>query len=323
MEIILVTGSSGFLGSKVVELGIKGNLKVIGIDLKPPTFDHGMNFQFIQMDVNEIDSINAEDLSFIVHTASSLPYGNSTSAFEQNNIEAAKKISEFAKAKNAFLVEIGSSSVYGKPKTIPVSIKTEVSPLDSYARSKLQAEKEIQKILPPDSYAIIRPRTILGNGRTGIFTIFFNLILRALPIPLPNNGNQVIQFVHVQDLSNLSLYIGRRKISGIWPAASPDPRRLRDYLLNLADVYQLRINYLPINPAVFEKVGGLLHQLKLTKFTPWHFGAFPYDNYVTAEWKPEGFDYSYSCQQAFNETFEACAVINRPTLRKFRLGKKI
>jgi nucleoside-diphosphate-sugar epimerase len=54
MERILVTGSSGFLGSKVVELAIKGNLKVIGIDLKPPTFDHGMNFQFIQMDVISI-----------------------------------------------------------------------------------------------------------------------------------------------------------------------------------------------------------------------------------------------------------------------------
>jgi nucleoside-diphosphate-sugar epimerase len=323
MESILVTGSSGFLGSRVVELALQENLKVIGLDLKPPMVDYGSSFQFLLMDVNEIDSISIENISFIVHTASSLPYGNSTAAFEKNNIEAAKKISEFARNNNAFLVEIGSSSVYGKPITIPVSSETEVSPLDSYARSKLQAEQEIKRILPQNSYAIIRPRTILGNGRTGIFTIFFNLILRSIPIPLPNNGKQIIQFVHVQDLSNLSLYIGQGKIPGIWPAASPDPKSLRDYLLDLASAYQIQISYLPISPVLFEKVGGLLHRLKLTKFTPWHFGAFPYDNYVLAGWKPQGFKYSYTCQQAFNETFEACAGTKRPGLRKFRLGRKV
>jgi nucleoside-diphosphate-sugar epimerase len=296
---------------------------VIGLDIKPPSQALSQQISFYQCDINQLQNRSIPKIDFIIHTISSLPYGNSARDFELNNVVAAKSIAELAKSRDAFLVEIGSSSVYGKPNTVPVSSETEVAPLDSYARSKFQAEKEIAKVLPHDSYAIIRPRTILGHGRTGIFSIFFNLILRAFPVPLPNNGNQIIQFVHVQDLANLSLFIGRRGISGIWPAASPYPQRLRSYLLNLADAYHIKINYIPINPVIFEKVGGLLHRLNLTKFTPWHFGAFPYDNYVTPGWKPQGFDYSYSCQQAFNETFEACAAIKRPSLRKFRLGRKI
>jgi nucleoside-diphosphate-sugar epimerase len=324
MESILVTGSSGFLGSQVVELALKENLKVIGVDIKPPITNNNNNdFQFILMDVNDIGLQDMKNISFIVHTASSLPYGNSRSEFEQNNVDAARKISQFARTNNLFLVEIGSSSVYGKPNEIPVSRNTQPAPLDSYARSKLQAEKEIEKNLSGDSYAIIRPRTILGSGRRGIFEIFFGIILRSLPLPLPNNGNQIIQFVHVKDLSRLSIFLGQNKIAGIWPAASPEPKSLISYLVTLASEFGLKVRFFPINPWIFKTLGGILYRIRVTKFTPWHFGAFPHDNYVTPEWKPNGFHYLFTCQEAFNETFETCAENRGQRSTRLRIGKSI
>ena len=74
---------------------------------------------------------------------------------------------------------------------------------------------------------LIRPRTIMGVSRKGIFEIFFKLIKYNIPIPLPNRGRQIIQFVDVNDLSRLILHIGINKISGSWPAGAPNPKSLK------------------------------------------------------------------------------------------------
>jgi len=323
MKTVLVTGSSGFLGSQVVKLAMQSGFRVIGIDRVKPKEVDSEYFEFWQLDVNNLPIQISHEIEFIVHTASSLPYGNSKNDFEANNIEAAKLISRIAKENDAFLVEIGSSSVYGRPEELPVTPLTPLRPLDAYAESKAKAEEIIQKTLPESNFCIIRPRTILGTGRAGIFSIFFSLISGNLPVPLPNSGRQIIQFVHVEDLAALSIYLGRNKINGIWPAASPAPKPLRDYLKQVSLEFHIPIRYIPIQPIIFKVLGGLAYKLKITKFTPWHFGAFPYGNFVDDNWKPEGFEYMHTSSSAFEETYlsNSRAQIRVPSYIK--LGKRI
>jgi nucleoside-diphosphate-sugar epimerase len=320
---VLVTGSSGFLGSQIVETALANNFSVIGLDINPPSKDHGGNFSFFRIDISEIENQTFSKIDFVIHAASILPYGNSAELFEKNNVATTVAVSRFASANNAFLVEIGSSSVYGRPITLPVTKSTPLSPMDAYARSKMQAELEVGKILGSDSFAVIRPRTILGHGRAGIFDIFFGLINRGLPIPLPNSGKQVIQFVHVRDLASLSLHLGQNRISGIWPGASPDPKPLYAYLKNLSSRFELEVRYIPLNARLFKVIGGLAYRLKISKFTPWHFGAFPYDNYVAEDWIPEGFRYNFTCQKAFNETFQSSKFRKPSKFAILRLGRKV
>lgn len=303
MKTVLVTGSSGFLGSKVSECLLRTGYRVVGIDIRPDTNSVHENFSFLNKDVNSIEIEELPEIDFVIHTASSLPYGSNAIDFMSNNVNAARFVCEISKMKNAFLVEIGSSSVYGKPKEVPVNSLTALEPLDEYAKSKAEAERIIRTTLSEDMYCIIRPRTILGTGRTGIFAIFFSLISRRLPLPLPNSGNQIIQFVHVEDLANLSVYLGKKRINGIWPAASPHPLSLKAYLELISRESGLEIRYLPINPSIFKIIGNIAYRLRITKFTPWHFGAFPYDNYVDSEWVPAGFEYRHTSFSAFEETF--------------------
>lgn len=320
---IIVTGSSGFLGSRVVKCAIEMGYSVIGIDIAPPKNIYKDSFVFWRLDVNEMPEKLEREIDFIVHTASSLPYGNSAAQFEANNIRAAELISRVTKANKTFLVEIGSSSVYGKPDQLPVTNRTPLNPLDNYAKSKMQAELIICDSLDEAQYCIVRPRTILGTGRSGIFSIFFALIAANLPLPLPNSGKQIIQFVHVDDLAALSIHLGRNRISGIWPAASPEPRTLIQYLKTISDEYRIPIRYIPINPTIFKSLGGLAFKLKLTKFTPWHFGAFPYDNYVDKSWVPLGFEYKLSSTEAFIETFLSNNQSRFKIPRIFRIGRKV
>jgi nucleoside-diphosphate-sugar epimerase len=320
---VLVTGSSGFLGARVVSQALNEGYKVIGVDINPPLDVPPKNFEFWQIDINDIDIYKVNGIDLIVHTASSLPYGNSAEQFLVNNINAAKLIAKLAKVTNAFLVEIGSSSVYGKPRTVPVNRTTPIDPLDKYARSKAKAEIVIANELEESQYCVVRPRTILGTGRSGIFSIFFSLIAGNLPLPLPNSGRQTIQFVHVEDLAALSIFLGTNRISGIWPAASPNEKTLKDYLKLISNKYNVEIRYLPINPSLFKILGGIAFKLKLTKFTPWHFGAFPYDNFVDEKWIPNGFSYSHTSSEAFLETYLSNNKTKHIFPKKLKIGKKI
>lgn len=323
MKAILVTGSSGFLGTKVVEHALKQGYKVFGVDIRPPLDSSKENFEFTQVDVNKMDIKMNQRIEFIVHTASSLPYGNSAKEFEDNNIAAATVISRIAKENNTFLVEIGSSSVYGKPEQLPVNQHTRLNPLDNYAKSKLKAEIVIRENLATDEYCIIRPRTILGTGRSGIFSIFFSLIAGNLPLPLPNSGRQVIQFVHVDDLAALSIHLGQKRIPGIWPAASPEPKPLKEYLQVISNNDAVSVRYIPINPLLFKIIGEIAFRMGVTKFTPWHFGAFPYDNYVDSDWVPTGFEYNYSSTEAFVDTYHSNNTSKNKLPKMIKIGKRI
>ena len=320
---ILVTGSSGFLGSCIVEMALKGGYSVIGVDKIFPKVLPSGKFKFMQLDINQLEFEAIPRQDFVIHTASSLPYGNSAKDFVTNNVKAATAIAKFSKVNGTFLVEIGSSSVYGRPSEVPINRNTPLLPIDDYAKSKLLAEIEIGSILDSVSYSVIRPRTILGAGRAGIFDIFFGLVKKGYPLPLPNSGRQIIQFVHVQDLARLSLYLGKNKIPGIWPAASPNPKKLKTYLSDLSTKFNIPIRYVPINSTLFTKFGTILSYLRITKFTPWHFGAFPHHNFVDSNWVPKDFKYEFTCQEAFDVTYSSGQISHRIIPENLRLGMLI
>lgn len=320
---ILITGSSGFLGSAIVEIALKDGYSVIGVDKIFPKVLPSGKFKFMHLDINQLEFEFIPRLDFVIHAASSLPYGNSVKDFMTNNVNTATAVAKFTKLNGTFLVEIGSSSVYGRPREVPVSQNTPLLPIDNYAKSKFLAEIEIGSILKNASYSVIRPRTILGAGRAGIFDIFFGLIKRGFPLPLPNSGRQIIQFVHVQDLARLSLYLGKNKIPGIWPAASPNPKRLKAHLSDLSIKFNIPIRYVPISSTLFTKFGTIMSYLKITKFTPWHFGAFPYHNFVDSNWVPKDFKYEFTCQEAFEETYSSSKSGHRIIPENLRIGMLI
>ena len=121
---------------------------------------------------------------------------------------------------NQHIIYVSSRGLYGKPDTLPILPSTKFNTLDNYAESKLKAEELL--IASELNYSIIRPKAILGNGRAGIFEIFFNLIKRGMPLPLPNGGKQIMQFVDVYDVANMICFLIENNLSGIYPAAAPN-----------------------------------------------------------------------------------------------------
>lgn len=316
---VLITGANGFLGSETTKFFLNSGHDVLGIDKNKLSTNFGKKIKFLQLDLSKSALPIDFQPNLIIHTASTLPFGGSKNDFEQNNIASARNISMYASSVGAFLVNVSSSSVYGKPANLPINAFTNTSPLDQYAKSKLIAENEIATVIPRDQFSIVRPRTILGQQRQGIFSIFFRLIQRGLPIPLPNSGRQIIQFVHVSDLVRLVHFLGTEKISGTWPAGSLNPIPIRKHLKLLSDASGIPIRYLPVNSKIFEVGGNFASDFKLTKFTRWHFSSFPYDNYFDPQWVPENFSYENTCHEAFLDVWNSIEKFSGKSSRKTKL----
>tara|TARA_X000001036_G_scaffold419717_1_gene439837 strand:+ start:884 stop:1834 length:951 start_codon:yes stop_codon:yes gene_type:complete len=299
---ILLTGSSGFLGIRLSEILSKTNHRITALDISAPKKKYG-NFEYKVMSINNYLEHNKESLNkfdLIIHTATVLPFkGKKKDLYETNIVSSLNLIKQISNLDSVFFVYVSSSGIYGKPFEIPVQQSTKFNPLDTYAETKLETEINLAKYLNNSNYAVIRPRTIMGMSRKGIFEIFFKLIKYNIPIPLPNKGRQIIQFVDVNDLSRLILHIGMNKISGNWPAGAPNPKSLKEHLDSLGTKIEKKVRYISFNSKFFEFLGNILVSLKLVKFTKWHFGSFPLDFYFDPLWVPDNFEYELNNEEAF------------------------
>jgi UDP-glucose 4-epimerase len=301
---VLLTGSSGFLGSQMCTDLLQRNFNITAVDIKKNNNEQ-KEVSYITKDVGEYleTQENLDNFDIVIHAASILPYKNSENEIWEKNFLVTKKlVNKLSQSEDIFFVYISSSAVYGKPIKVPVDKDTPLNPLDTYGKSKVKSENYIKNMLKEKNFSIIRPRTILGINRSGIFHIFFNLIKYRIPLPVPNKGNQKIQFVDVTDLSRLAIYIAEEKAHGIWPAAGPDTNSLKSLLHKLSSILERKILVLNINTFIFKLIGKVLILLKLTNFTSWHFGAFPHDFYFKDSWVPEGFQYNLTSDEAFENT---------------------
>lgn len=198
---ILVTGASGFVGSKFIEYLLNNsNHEILGIGRKEIMTN---DFIYIQQDLTK--PLKLEILNFnpdvIVHCAAlSSPWGTKDE-FYQNNIRATENIIELAKLKKSRVVYISSSSVfYQNIDQLNITEDT-LKPnefANEYAKTKFIGEVKVKESL--DNYIILRPRAVFGPGDT----VLFPRILKVGKIPCIKNKEVIGDLIYID---NLSYYI--------------------------------------------------------------------------------------------------------------------
>ena len=80
--------------------------------------------------------------------------------------------------------------------------ETVPKPIETYGKAKLAGENLCREYARNGlDITIIRPRTIVGHGRLGIFQILFEWIYQGKNIPVLGDGKNTYQFVHADDLA--------------------------------------------------------------------------------------------------------------------------
>ena len=115
-----------------------------------------------------------------------------------------------------------SSAVFGIPESNPVLPTTVPRPQEDYGHAKLAAEWACLRAAAAGlDVTIVRPRTILGHGRLGIFGILFDWIADGADPIVLGDGTNRYQFVHADDLADG--LPARRRLARARPCSTPAP----------------------------------------------------------------------------------------------------
>ncbi|MBO9668446.1 MAG: NAD-dependent epimerase/dehydratase family protein, partial [Bdellovibrio sp.] len=146
---ILVTGATGFIGSKFVE-----------------EYSRDFSIQTASVRDSNIDPAIFENVDAVVHL-SGLAHqmkGAPDEAYFKANFELTRDLARIAKAKGVkHFIYISTAHVFGKqgelgPSVAPLNEATPCHPSEAYGQSKLMAEQTVSKMASDDFLvSIIRP----------------------------------------------------------------------------------------------------------------------------------------------------------------------
>jgi nucleoside-diphosphate-sugar epimerase len=210
----LVTGGSGYFGQIVVQQLLARGEAVRVFDLNDFEGPHRAAVDLVRGDIRDAAAVAraCRGVSHIHHNVAQVPLAKDKGLFWSVNRDGMRTLLEAAReAGVAKVVYTSSSAVYGVPASNPVTEKTVPSPAEDYGRAKLDGERLCRDFSERGlDVTIIRPRTILGSGRLGIFQILFEWIYQGDNIPILGKGDNLYQFVHADDLARACLLAAGR-----------------------------------------------------------------------------------------------------------------
>jgi nucleoside-diphosphate-sugar epimerase len=201
----LVTGGSGYFGSVLVNALREQGHSVRVFDILDAS-DRPSGVEFMRGDIRDYARVSeaCTDIEWIFHNVAQVPLAKDRRLFESVNINGTENLCRAAAGSGvAKVIYTSSSAVYGVPLELPVVESTRPTPAEAYGRAKLEGEVICRTYAAQGlDVSIVRPRTILGHGRLGIFQILFEWVKNGRAVPVLNHGQNVYQFVHASDLAN-------------------------------------------------------------------------------------------------------------------------
>src|SRR6266576_1793783 len=254
-NVALITGGSGYFGSLLRDRLRERGQAVRVFDLADAD-DRTTDVGFIQGDIR--DAARAAEAvancDTIDHCVEQVPLAKDKELFHSVNVHGTENLLRAAlEAKVRKVINVSSSAVFGAPKSNPVTEETPPTPGEAYGRAKLEGETLCRGYAQRGlDVTIIRPRTIMGHGRLGIFQILFEWIREGYNVPVLGRGDNVCQFVHADDLAEACILAAARSGPTTYNCGAAKFGTMREALEHLCLHARTgsRVTSLPMAPAV-------------------------------------------------------------------------
>jgi len=270
----LVTGGSGYFGSLLVDRLVQRGYDVRVFDLNDAA-DRRSGVDFVAGDIRDAaavaDALNGCDVVF--NNVAQVPLAKDRGLLRSVNVDGTRVLlDQCLRAGVGKVVHTSSSAVFGVSVTNPVLTSTVPRPQEEYGHAKLAAEWAcLDAARDGLDVSIVRPRTILGHGRLGIFGILFDWIADgADPIVLGDGSNRY-QFVHAEDLADACILAGETERPGVFNIGTDRFGTMfeaLDHLCAHADT-GARVRRVPARLAATGM--QITARLGLTPFAPYHW----------------------------------------------------
>ena len=231
---VLVTGGAGFIGSNVADSFIENGHDVEVLDDLSTGFRENVNpaaaFHEISITSGKAaELIRDGDFDILCHHAAQMDVRRSVREplFDANvNITGSLNLFEAARKAGLRRVVYASTggAVYGEPTSLPVGEDHPVNPICHYGISKHTVEHYLflYRHLYDLDYVALRYPNVYGprqnpHGEAGVTAIFSLAYLEGRKTVINGDGEQLRDYVHVQDIARANLLaadLSNRRISG-------------------------------------------------------------------------------------------------------------
>ena len=209
---ILITGGCGYTGTLLTRDLIKlgHNVTVIDTQWFGNYLTPQKNLKILKLDVRDYSKIPLEKIDTVIHLANiandpSVEL-NSKLSWEVNVLATQRLIENSINNKVKHFIFASSGSVYGVKKEEKVTEELSLTPISTYNKTKMIAERVLQSYKDKIKIHIIRPATVCGFSPRMRLDVSVNMFaFQALKFQSMSvfGGDQVRPNIHIQDLINV------------------------------------------------------------------------------------------------------------------------
>jgi len=195
---ILVSGASGFIGLMLIKDLLAQGHNVYGLVRKNINYFNDKNYKNILIDdiSKKINFKNSINIDYFYHLAAKThSIKNNVNEYFRVNVLGLKNILGYSsKLKIKKIIMLSSIKVNGEgflTNDEVYSSKSKVSPIDTYGKSKLEAENVLKQFcnLNKVNFVILRPPLVYGAGVKGNLSLLMNYIDKNIPMPIVKTKN--------------------------------------------------------------------------------------------------------------------------------------
>lgn len=306
---VLITGGSGYFGSLLIEKLLEQGFDCVSFDINDAN-DRPAQVKFVRGDIRDLEKIReaSRGVDIVFHNVAQVPLAKDKELFKSVNEQGTENMLKAALENGVSkVVYTSSSAVFGVPRQNPVTEQTQPSPGEAYGQAKYEGELLCHTYSKQGlDISIIRPRTIMGHGRLGIFQILFEWIYQGNNVPVLGKGDNFYQFVHADDLANACILAGLRPGTTTYNCGTDRFGSMRDVLESLC-LYAgtgSKVSSVPMGPAVVGmKVTSALGLSPLGAYHALMYGRSMYFDITKAKselnWQPK-----FSNTEMFIDSYE-------------------
>jgi nucleoside-diphosphate-sugar epimerase len=305
----LVTGGSGYFGALVVARLHAAGQQVRVLDLNDAD-DRPTGVEFVQGDVRDRATVRdaVDGIDVVLNNVAQVPLAKDLDLLRTVNVDGTVNLLRAcADAHVAKVIHTSSSAVFGVPKINPVLPDTVPAPMEAYGHAKLAAEWACLAAARDGlDVSIVRPRTILGHGRLGIFGILFEWIADGKDPIVLGDGTNRYQFVHSDDLAEVCILAADKEGPGVFNVGTDRFGTMRETLEALCAHAgtNAKVRSLPASPASMGM--KLTARLGISPFAPYHWMMYSKSMWFDIEHLADelGWTPTWSTDEMFAQSYD-------------------
>jgi len=271
----LVTGGSGYLGSALIKYLLNNSINALNFDIVE---DYLNKDNYIKGDILNYNDVNnaTKNIDIIIHNLAKVPITKNKKDFFKVNLLGTENLLKSAKKNNVKkIIFISSSAVFGIPKKVPILEDDERLPIEGYGLSKKEAEDLCFEYMKSGmDITIIRPRTIIGESRLGIFSILFDWVKENKNVPILNHGKNLYQFIDIRDMVTAIYKSSLLTGSNVFNVGAEKFVTMHELISSLIIHADSNSKIKNINKNIFFKLAYFFSKINLIPLQDYHFKIY-------------------------------------------------